>query len=81
MNAQLVDGTTGGHVWADRYDGGMKNVFSLQDKVTRNVVSALAVELTKEDTERIARRLLSPGAVWILRGPDAGPSHRGKEAP
>ncbi len=56
VNAQLVDATTGGHVWADRYDGDMKNVFALQDKVTRNVVAALAVELTKEDRERVARR-------------------------
>jgi adenylate cyclase len=56
VNAQLIDATTGGHVWADRYDGDMKNVFGLQDKVTRNVVTALAVELTKEDRERVARR-------------------------
>jgi tetratricopeptide (TPR) repeat protein len=56
VNAQLIDATTGGHVWADRYDGDMKNIFGLQDKVTRNVVSALSVELTKEDRERVARR-------------------------
>ncbi len=56
VNAQLIDATTGGHVWADRYDGDMKNVFGLQDKVTRNVVTALAVELTKDDRERVARR-------------------------
>jgi len=56
INAQLIDATTGGHVWADRYDGDMKNVFGLQDKVTRNVVTALAVELTKDDRERVARR-------------------------
>jgi adenylate cyclase len=56
INAQLIDATTGGHVWADRYDGDMKNVFGLQDKVTRNVVTALAVELTKDDKERVARR-------------------------
>ena len=56
VNAQLIDATTGGHLWADRYDGEMKNVFGLQDKVTRNVVSALAVKLTKEDRERMARR-------------------------
>jgi TolB-like protein/class 3 adenylate cyclase len=56
VNAQLIDATTGGHVWADRYDGDMKNIFGLQDKVTRSVVSALAVELTKEDSERVARR-------------------------
>ena len=56
VNAQLIDATTGGHLWADRYDGEMKNVFGLQDQVTRNVVSALAVKLTKEDLERTARR-------------------------
>ena len=56
VNAQLIDATTGGHVWADRYDGEMKNIFGLQDNVTRNVVTALAVKLTKEDQERVARR-------------------------
>jgi adenylate cyclase len=55
VNAQLIDATTGGHVWADRYDGDLKNIFAMQDKVTRNVVTALAVELTKDDRERVAR--------------------------
>jgi TolB-like protein/class 3 adenylate cyclase/tetratricopeptide (TPR) repeat protein len=55
INAQLIDATTGGHLWADRYDGEMKNVFGLQDKVTRSVVSALAVKLTQEDRERVTR--------------------------
>ncbi|HMJ49774.1 MAG TPA: adenylate/guanylate cyclase domain-containing protein [Burkholderiales bacterium] len=56
VNAQLIDATTGGHVWADRYDGELKNIFAFQDKVTRNVVAALSVELTKDDRERVARR-------------------------
>ena len=56
VNAQLIDARTGGHMWADRYDGDLKNIFALQDKVTRNVVTALAVELTKDDRERVARR-------------------------
>ncbi len=56
VNAQLIDATTGGHVWADRYDGDLKNIFAFQDKVTRNVVTALAVELTKEDKQRVARK-------------------------
>ena len=43
VNAQLIDATTGGHVWADRYDGELKNIFGLQDTVTRNVVDALSV--------------------------------------
>ena len=56
VNAQLVDATTGGHVWADRYDGDMKNIFGLQDKVTHSVVTAMAVELTRDDRARVARR-------------------------
>jgi adenylate cyclase len=56
VNAQLIDATTGGHVWADRYDGDLKNIFALQDKVTRNVVTVLAVELTKDDRARVAHR-------------------------
>jgi TolB-like protein/class 3 adenylate cyclase/rhodanese-related sulfurtransferase len=46
INAQLIDATTGGHLWADRYDGSLDDVFGLQDKVTRAVVAALAVKLT-----------------------------------
>ena len=56
VNAQLIDATSGGHVWADRYDGDFKNIFGLQDTVTRNVVKALSVELTKDDSARVARR-------------------------
>jgi adenylate cyclase len=56
VNAQLIDATTGGHVWADRYDGDLKDIFAFQDKVARNVVTALAVELTKDDRERVARK-------------------------
>ena len=36
INAQLIDAASGGHVWADRYDGDLKNIFGLQDTVTRN---------------------------------------------
>lgn len=56
VNAQLIDAVSGGHVWADRYDGDLKNIFGLQDKVTRNVVKALSVELTKDDSARVAQR-------------------------
>jgi adenylate cyclase len=56
VNAQLIDATSGGHVWADRYDGDLKNIFALQDTVTRNVVKALSVELTKDDSDRVSMR-------------------------
>ncbi len=49
INAQLVDASTGGNLWADRYDGALSDVFSLQDKVTRQIVSALAITLTPNE--------------------------------
>ena len=55
INAQLIDATTGGHLWAERYDGSLANVFALQDKVTERIVGALAIELTPQETQRIGR--------------------------
>ncbi len=46
INAQLIDATTGGHVWAERYDGELNDVFALQDEVTRQITAILAVRLT-----------------------------------
>jgi adenylate cyclase len=70
VNAQLIDAVSGGHVWADRYDGELKNIFSLQDKVTRSVVGALAVELTKDEQERVSRRGTDSAAAYdaFLKG-------------
>jgi adenylate cyclase len=48
INAQLIDATTGGHLWAERYDGQIDDIFSLQDKITQKIVSALAIKLTSD---------------------------------
>jgi TolB-like protein/class 3 adenylate cyclase len=45
INAQLTDASTGGLLWADRYDGALTDVFALQDGITRKIVAALAVNL------------------------------------
>ncbi len=50
INAQLVDAITGGQLWAERYDGQMGDVFAFQDKVTGNIVDALAVSLSNAET-------------------------------
>jgi TolB-like protein len=55
INAQLVDATTGGHLWAERYDGSLADVFALQDKVTQKIVSALAINLTEDEETRTRR--------------------------
>ncbi len=56
VNAQLIDATTGGHVWAERFDGVMSDVFALQDDITHKIVSALAIELSEEKNAQIAMR-------------------------
>jgi len=45
INAQLIDGKTGGHLWANRFDGNWSQVFALQDKVLDQIVSALKLQL------------------------------------
>jgi TolB-like protein/class 3 adenylate cyclase/Flp pilus assembly protein TadD len=54
INAQLIDASTGHHLWADRYDGQLQDIFQLQDKITRKIVTSLAVKLTQTDRERLA---------------------------
>lgn len=70
INAQLIDATTGGHIWAERFDGNMADVFTIQDEVNRKIVSALAVNLTQNDRERLdQKRTSSPDAYdMLLRG-------------
>jgi tetratricopeptide (TPR) repeat protein len=54
INAQLIDATTGGHLWAERYDGSLSDVFALQDQVTQTIIRELAVRLTPGDKARQA---------------------------
>ena len=55
INAQLIDASTGSHLWADRYDNTVADVFSLQDQVTREIVAALEVALLPGEAESIAK--------------------------
>ncbi|MDH3829543.1 MAG: adenylate/guanylate cyclase domain-containing protein [Desulfobacterales bacterium] len=56
ITAQLVDATTQGHLWAERYDRDLKDIFALQDEVTQKIVAALAVKLTEDEQERLVRK-------------------------
>jgi TolB-like protein len=49
VNAQLIDAMTGGHIWADRFDGDVTNIFDVQDEFVLKIVKALAVELTESE--------------------------------
>ena len=55
ITAQLVDASTGGHLWAERYDRDLEDIFALQDEVAQKIVSALAVKLTDDEQERLER--------------------------
>ena len=67
INAQLVDGTSGGHIWAERFDGRLADVFALQDDVNRKIVAALEVSLTAADEQRFDRvETTSPEAYDVL---------------
>ncbi len=56
ITAQLIDGKTEHHVWAEKYDRELKDIFSVQDEVTQKVVSELAVTLKADETERLMRK-------------------------
>ena len=56
INAQLIDATTGGHLWAERYDRKLIDVFALQDEIVENIVSALAVALTPSEQLTLTRK-------------------------
>jgi adenylate cyclase len=56
INAQLIDAATGGHLWAERYDGDLENIFALQDEITAKIVAALEVTLSATDKARVERK-------------------------
>ena len=56
ITGQLVDTATGAHLWADRFDGGLGDIFDLQDQVTESVVGAIAPALEKAEIERAKRK-------------------------
>jgi len=49
---QLIDALAGAHLWADRFDGGLEDVFDLQDEVTASVVGAITPKLKRTEIER-----------------------------
>src|SRR5262249_9639799 len=70
ITGQLIDAITGGHIWADRFDGALEDVFDLQDRVTASVVGAIEPRLQRAEIERAGRKPTeSLGAYdYFLRG-------------
>jgi adenylate cyclase len=55
ITAQLIDAATGRHLWAERYDRELKDIFALHDEITLEIITALQVELTEGEQSRIHR--------------------------
>jgi len=55
VNAQLINTVNGYHVWSDRYDRKLVEIFAVQDELTRNIVNALAIQLTEQEETSLAR--------------------------
>jgi TolB-like protein len=67
VTAQLIDGLTAGHVWSDRYDGQIEDVFDVQDKITRQVVASIQTVVQLNTIEEPVERLSRPNmTVWEL---------------
>jgi len=64
VNVQLIDGTTGDHVWAERYDRETKEFFRARDDVILDLASSLAGELTDGDFAKIVRRRVNSLEAW-----------------
>ena len=53
VSAQLIDGLSGGHVWAERYEGDINDIFKVQDEITRSIALAMQVKLTEGESARL----------------------------
>jgi len=70
ITAQLIDVKSEGHLWAERYDRDLEDIFSVQDEVRNKIVTALSVELTLDDENRMMKKSTSDLLAYdyYLRG-------------
>jgi TolB-like protein len=66
ITAQLIDALTGHHIWAERYDRELKDIFAIQDEITKKVVTALEVKLTKGEQARVFAGGTDNVEAWAL---------------
>ena len=66
ITAQLIDASTGNHIWADRYDGDLADVFALQDEITKKVVAAIEPKLLEAEGVRSQGRSSEDLDAWDM---------------
>jgi len=64
ITAQLIDATTGHHLWSEKYDRDMKDLFALQDEITHKVIIELQVKLTEGEQARVSHKSTSNLEAW-----------------
>ena len=64
VTAQLIKGTTNTHLWADRFDGDLTDIFALQDEITSAIVSAIAPRFVQAEAERSAKLSATQLSAW-----------------
>ena len=66
INAQLIDGASGGHLWAERFDRDLTDIFEIQDEITKEIVRALKLKLMPEEKKAIAKRRTESAEAYNL---------------
>jgi adenylate cyclase len=66
ITGQLIDTTTGAHIWADRFDGGLDDIFELQDQVASSVAGAIEPKLRQSEIERARRKPIANLTAYDL---------------
>jgi len=66
ITAQLIDASTGNHIWADRFDGELSDVFALQDEITKKVVGAIEPKLLEAEAVRSQNRSPEDLDAWDM---------------
>ena len=80
ITAQLIDATTGHHVWADRYDRALEDIFAVQDEITHSIIGAIAPGIVAAEIQRALRQGRSrswpmgagDACAWACPAADAG---------
>jgi TolB-like protein len=66
ITAQLIEAATGAHIWAERFDRGLADLFSVQDEITEAVVSAVEPTIADAERQRVGRKALESLDIWEL---------------
>jgi adenylate cyclase len=64
INAQLIEAATGAHMWAERYDRDLADIFAVQDEITGSVASAIEPAMAQAERQRVSRKLPDSLDAW-----------------